>query len=82
MLKASAEDIEALQPIISKGGFEVPDTKISVYKNRRGRWKDILLWCKSDKGCCRINPMFVTLYNYELCEIENLKIKIREESAF
>ena len=82
MLKASKEDIESLQPIIAKGGFEVPDTKISVYKNRRGRWKDVLMWCKSDKGCCRIQPMFVTLYNYDLVEMEDLKIKIQDDSAF
>ena len=82
MLKASKEDIESLQPIIAKGGFEVPDTKISVYKNRRGRWKDVLMWCKSDKGCCRIQPMFVTLYNYDLVEMEDLKIKVQDESAF
>ena len=82
MLQVSQEDLEALSDVINKGGFEVPDVKISIYKNRRGRWKDVLLWCKSDRGCCRINPMFVTRYNYELCEIEDLKIKIEDESVF
>ena len=82
MLQASKEDIESLQTIIQKGGFEIPDTKISVYKNRRGRWKNILLWAKSDKGTCRIDPLFVTSYNYELQEIEDLKIKVEDESPF
>ena len=82
MLKASQEDLEALKPILEKGGFEPPDTKISVYKNRRGRWKDVLMWCKSNKGICRIDPMFVTKYDYELCEIEDLKIKVEEDSIF
>jgi hypothetical protein len=82
MLQVSQEDLEALSDVITKGGFEVPDVKISIYKNRRGRWKDVLLWCKSDRGCCRIDPMFVTRYNYELCEIEDLKIKIEDESVF
>ena len=81
MLKASQEDLEALKPILEKGGFEPPDTKISVYKNRRGRWKDVLMWCKSNKGICRIDPMFVTKYDYELCEIEDLKIKVEEEDS-
>ena len=82
MLSVTQEDIEALRPVVEKGGFPMPDTKISVYKNRRGRWKDVLMWCCSDKGICRINPIFVTKYNYELCEIEDLKIKVEEESAF
>lgn len=82
MLEVSQEDLESLQPIIQKGGFEPPQIKISVYKNRRGRWKSVLMWCRADRGCCRIEPMFVTKYNYELCEIEDLKIKIEDESVF
>ena len=82
MLEVSQEDLEALQPIIKKGGFEPPQIKISVYKNRRGRWKSVLMWCRADRGCCRIEPMFVTKYNYELCEIEDLKIKVEDESIF
>ena len=82
MLEVSQEDLESLQPILQKGGFEPPQIKISVYKNRRGRWKSILMWCRADRGCCRIEPMFVTKYNYELCEIEDLKIKVEDESIF
>lgn len=82
MLEVSQEDLESLQPILQKGGFEPPQIKISVYKNRRGRWKSVLMWCRADRGCCRIEPMFVTKYNYELCEIEDLKIKVEDESIF
>lgn len=82
MLEVSQEDLESLQPLLQKGGFEPPQIKISVYKNRRGRWKSVLMWCKADRGCCRIEPMFVTKYNYELCEIEDLKIKVEDESIF
>ena len=60
----------------------MPVIKISIYKNRRGRWKGIYLWAKADRGCCRIEPMFATKYNYELIEMEDLKIKIAEDSAF
>ena len=82
MLEATQEDLESLSPILSQGKFEPPSIKISVYKNRRGRWKSVLMWCKEDRGCCRIEPMFVTKYNYELCDIEDLKIKIADESEF
>lgn len=85
MLQASQDDRETLKNIVNSMGIEMPDIKISVYKNRRGRYKDILLWCKSDRGTCRIDPIFVTNYNYELIDIEDLKIKVTpkiEASAF
>ena len=82
MLETTQKDREALEPILQKGGFEMPVIKISIYKNRRGRWKGIYLWAKADRGCCRIEPMFATKYNYELIEMEDLKIKVEDDSAF
>lgn len=82
MLETTQKDREFLQDLVSKSGFEMPDIKISVYKNRRGRWKGIYLWCRANRGVCRIEPMFVTKWNYELIEIEDLKIHVAEESAF
>ena len=82
MLETTQKDRESLATIIGKGGFDVPDIKISIYKNRRGRWKGIYLWAKADRGICRINPMFATKWNYELVEMEDLKIFVRDESAF
>ena len=82
MLELTQKDRESIQDIIAKGKFEMPLIKISVYKNRRGRWKGIYLWCKADRGCCRIEPMFVTKWNYELVEMEDMKIYVRDESAF
>ena len=82
MLETTKKDREALEPICRKNGIEMPDIKISVYKNRRGRWKGIYLWCKANRGICRIEPQFVTKWTYELVEMEDLKIKIKEASAF
>lgn len=85
MLETSQEDLKALEEVIQQGGYDIPTIKIAVYKNRRGRYKNILLWCRSDRSTCRIEPMFVTNYQYELQEIEDLKIKIKprmEASAF
>lgn len=82
MLELTQKDKESIQDIIAKGKFEVPTIKISVYKNRRGRWKGIYLWCKANRGVCRIEPMFVTKWNYELVEMEDLKIKVQDDSAF
>ena len=82
MLEVSAEDLAALDGVLSSGGFETPVIKISIYKNRRGRYKSILLWCKANRGTCRIEPMFATNYNYELVEIDNIKINVKPKSAF
>lgn len=79
MLQTSAEDREALQDVINTMGLEMPEIKISVYKNRRGRYKDVLLWCKARRGICRIEPLFVTNYQMEILNIENLDIKVSEE---
>ena len=82
MLELTKKDQEALDPICKKLGIEMPDVKISVYKNRRGRWKGIYLWAKADRGICRINPAFVTKWTYELIDMEDLRIKIQDQSAF
>ena len=84
MLEVSQEDLTTLEPVIKKEGFENPVIKISIYKNRRGRYKSVLLWCKANRGTCRIEPMFMTNYQYQLIPIEDLKIKVKPkvESAF
>ena len=81
MLKATKEDIDLLEPILEKG-YEKPDIAITVYKNRRSRYKDVVLWCKSRRESCRIIPIFVTDTNYELQDIKDVKIKMEPRSAF
>ena len=82
MLETTQKDREALAEIIQQLGCEMPNIKLSVYKNRRGRWKNIYLWGIADRGTCRFNWIFITDWNYKLEEIEDLKIRIEEESAF
>ena len=82
MLELTQKDRESIQDIVAKMKIEMPTIKISVYKNRGGKYKGIYLWCKADRGICRIEPVFVTKWNYELMDIEDLKIYIKDESAF
>lgn len=85
MLEITDKDREALQDICKRGGFEMPDVKMSIYKNRAGRWKGILVWCKANRGICRIDPLFVTQYDYKLVEMEDFKINVKRSvdlSAF
>jgi replicative DNA helicase len=83
MLEASQDDLKALDTLIKQNHFEKPAIKISVYKNRRGRYKDVLLWCKAQRGICRIEPMFVTDYQYKLIDVPVYKVTVKEpKSAF
>lgn len=79
LLGTTNDDLVKLEPVLSLG---VPNMKLSVYKNRRGRYKGIFLWCVADLGTCRIRPIFATDYNYNIVPIDDTCIKVEEESAF
>lgn len=80
LLDVTGDDLKKLAGIVGNSSFEKPTIKMSIYKNRRGRYKGIYLWCKADLGTCRIKPMFATTFGYEILKIDNLQIKV--ESAF
>ncbi len=82
LLGVKDDDLVKLDKILATNVFERPTIKISVYKNRRGRYKGIYLWCRADLGCCRIQPMFATTYDYEMVSIDDIKIVLEEDSAF
>lgn len=81
LLNVTEEDLQCLEPLIAQG-YPIPQKKISIYKNRRGRYSYFYLWCEANLGICRINPVFATSYQYDLINIENLKIEVEKESAF
>lgn len=85
MLGVKNEDLIALEPILRSGTFDTPTIKMSIYKNRRGQYKGVYLWCKADLGCCRVKPMFCTNYNYEIVAIDDIQIQFADDdrqSAF
>ena len=82
VLPTKSEDIEALGKILTSNTFERLNLKMSIYKNRRGRYKGIYLWCNADLGCCRVNPMFATTYDYEIIAINDMKIITEDPGAF
>ena len=82
LLNVKDDDLVKLDKILSTNVFDRPSIKMSIYKNRRGRYKGIYLWCKADLGCCRIKPMFCTTYSYEMVSIEDIRINVEEEGAF
>ena len=82
VLPVLQKDIEGLETILAANTFDKPNVKVSIYKNRRGRYKGIYLWTKADYGTCRFKPMFATTWDYEIIPIEDLKIIAEEPSAF
>ena len=76
LLQVTQKDLEALETLLHNNTIEKPTIKLSIYKNRRGRHKGVILWCRADLGCCRVEPLFMTNYNYEYIEIEDTKIKV------
>lgn len=82
LLPVNKKDLEKLETILATNVFEVPNVKISVYKNRRGRYKGIYLWCTSNLGTCRVKPMFATTWNYEIIQMDGLNIITEEKAAW
>ena len=82
ILPITRRDLQALENVINSGMFKTPNLKISVYKNRQNAFKGVYLWCDADLGTCRVKPMFLTDWNYQLKPIENIDITVEEKSAF
>ena len=83
LLPVKEQDLGSLETILQKNPqFPTPKIKLSIYKNRRGRYKSVILWCDADLGTCRIKPLFMTDFNYEWIGIEDFKVIVQEFSAF
>lgn len=82
ILPVVQKDLEGLETVLAANTFDKPNVKISVYKNRRGRYKGVYLWTKADYGTCRFRPMFATTWDYEIITIEDLKIITEDLGAF
>lgn len=82
LLGVTDEDLTKLEPILdSNKNLQRPNIKLSIYKNRRGRYKGCFLWCAADLGTCRIHPQFCTNWRLEMLSIEDIKVVIDEGPA-
>lgn len=78
LLPVTKQDLDGIKAIVVKNNFQNPILKLSVYKNRRGSYKGVYLWCKANLGTCRVEPMFCTDYNYNLVQVNDVKINVEE----
>ena len=69
----------AIEPIVKKISSKNPDIGIHFYKNRGSKYKDVILWCSSNLGTCKIKPLFLTNYDYHLLDIEDLNIIVHSK---
>lgn len=81
MLQATSKDLEKLQEIINSGGFQTPNIKMSIYKNRGNEYTAMYLWINADPGACRYDGIFCTDWNYNYMSIEDLQIQVQEEKG-
>ena len=79
ILPVSNEDLEKLSPILNTNRYKTPNMKISVYKNRRGKFKGIYMWCYAQLGKCRVEPMFITDFGHGLLNVQDIKIMVDKE---
>jgi replicative DNA helicase len=75
-LPVSDQDRTALQEFVQNSCLPMPNIVHHVYKNRRGKFKSIKLWCVADLSICRVNPIFLTDDDYKIINIEDLKIVV------
>lgn len=77
LLDVTQQDKEKIENIVRDLGCDVPNTKLAVYKNRRGGFVRCYLWQIANKATCRFETVFVTNYNYELItNIRPLEIEV------
>lgn len=56
----------------------MPDVKMAIYKNRRGKYTSIYLWGYSNLAVCRIDYIFATTWNYDLIDIKPIEVQIKD----
>lgn len=72
MLELTPEDEAKIAPIMNTGLFnKKPTIKCGIYKNRGDKYKNCIVWCEDNRDISRIDPLFVTDYNYRIIEFEN-----------
>lgn len=81
-LPATPADLKKLEPILKNGFYETPTMAYHIYKNRGGRYSNVIVWTKMNMGCVREVDCFVTTTDYELItDIEKTAIEFQMEDV-
>lgn len=61
---------------------KIPNQILDIYKNRRGKYKNVRLWRYTDLGTCRSFDCFVTDISNNPIDINELDIKLRQTADY
>lgn len=53
------EEMQTMQEIFNKKGI-IPNQVIDIYKNRRGKYTNVRIWCNNNLGNCRRQDLLIT----------------------
>lgn len=70
--KEDEEDLNAANWPTVWGGM--PNQKLSIYKNRRGKYVNCYIWIFADKGTCRFYPIGTTDWKLQPYDIPGLNL--------
>lgn len=60
-----ADDLNMLDGLLKHMAMPAPTHVKDIYKLRRGRYKNVRIWCIMDLGTARVEDLFMTNANYE-----------------
>jgi replicative DNA helicase len=75
-LPVTEQDKEALSGFLQASCLPTPNIVHHIYKNRRGQFKSVKLWCYGDLATCRVNPIFLTDNEYRPITVEDIEIVV------
>lgn len=70
-LPATSSDMKKLKPILESGFFRTPNFAYYIYKNRGGKWNNIIIWTQINLGTVRELDCFVTDNDYNIIKTIN-----------
>lgn len=76
MLNVTQEDLDKLDNILSEDITKIPNIKMSIYKNRRGKYTNCFLWMRANKATARFDGLFLTDWNFNLIDIDETNIHV------
>lgn len=71
--------------LATQQGTREPNQIIDVYKNRRGKWRNVRIWRYTDLGTCRSEDCFITDTSNNPIDFKSTKaetIRLVHEGAF
>ena len=76
MLNVTQEDLDKLDNMLSEDVAKIPNIKMSIYKNRRGKYTNCFLWMRANKATARFDGLFLTDWNFNLIDISETDIHV------